>query len=52
MDEWENFPNFMLNYSILSKGKCSKGRSSYLSNFSPALKKWGGGGGVYRIWVV
>ena len=29
---------------MLSKGKCSKGRSSYLSNYnSPALKKGGGG---------
>ena len=42
MDDWENFPNFTLNYSMLSKGKCSKGRSNYLSNYSPALKKWGG----------
>ena len=48
VDEWENFPNFTLIYSMLSKGKCLKGRSYYLSNYSPALKK----GGVYRIWVV
>ena len=41
MDEWGNFPNFKLNYSMLSKEKCSKGRSNYLSNYSPALK--GGG---------
>ena len=42
MDELENFPNFTLNYSMLSKEKCSKGRSIYLSNYSPALKKGGG----------
>ena len=41
MDELENFPNFpdVSNYLMLSKGKCSKGRSNYLSNYSPALKK-------------
>ena len=44
------FPNFTLNYSMLSKGKCLKGRSNYFSAYRPALKKWGGG--VYRIWVV
>ena len=27
---------------MLSKGKCSKGRSSYLINYSPALKKGAG----------
>ena len=42
------YPHFTLNYLMLSKGKWSKGRSNYLSNYSPALKK----GGIYRIWVV
>ena len=41
-DEWENFPDFTLNYLMLSKGKCSKGRSNYLSNYSPALKRGAG----------
>ena len=41
MDELGSFPNFTLNYSMLSKEKCSKGRSNYLSNCSHALKRGG-----------